>query len=151
MEDATRCTKGHEQNFDDQNQMNCLTHISTNNLYTCSRNNHRSSTKTIKTQVFNPITQEYNRLPPVRTAGSSTPCKNKNCSRLTRPRQIFVERTPAAGRTWGPEQKIPRQISTGGSERKSAEERSTGRHPLTHEQAVGKATSGVAWEERSRP
>jgi hypothetical protein len=67
--------------------------------------------------------------------GQANLCRTNTCSRKDLARN----------------KKSTRQISTGSRERKSLEERSTGRHPLTHEKAVGKATSGAGWEERSRP
>jgi hypothetical protein len=54
--DGTRCEQKHVRGYDNQNQTNkaihYLSHISPNTLWVCSRNHHKSTMSTRKTQVF---------------------------------------------------------------------------------------------------
>jgi hypothetical protein len=54
--------KGHKRTYDEQKQtskaIHCLSHISPNTLWACSRNHHKNTMGIRKTRAFSMVTQE---------------------------------------------------------------------------------------------
>jgi hypothetical protein len=57
-EDDNQCMEGHEWNFDDQNQTNCLTHISSNTSWAWQINHEWITKRLRKTWAFDLMAQE---------------------------------------------------------------------------------------------